>query len=143
MRATFLFCLVLLAGMSAFISRAAASTSVYVNCWHSVGAPTFLAFYTARAQPHACVIWGVPTDLADLYALRRLRWVGWGTATTTFTGQVRNTHPGMGGPLWSSISGRLSGIRRGCKGTFFYTRMTFPGSDAAPVRLSSACRPLA
>jgi hypothetical protein len=64
-----------------------------------------------------------------------------GHSATTFTGQVRNTHPGMGDPLWATVSGRLSGIRRGCEGILFYTRMTFPGSDVSPVRLSSACRP--
>lgn len=47
----------------------------------------------------------------------------------------------MGGPLWTSISGRLSGIQHGCEGIFFYTRMTFPGSGASPVGLSSSCRP--
>lgn len=143
MRTGLLFCVVLVAGMSAPVSQATAPRSVYVNCWHTGGAPTHSTFYTARAQPRSCVIWGMPTDLANLYTLRHLRWVDWGTVATTFTGQVRNTHPGMGGPLWSTVSGRLSGIHRGCEGISFYSRMTFPGSDIAPVRLSSACRPAA
>lgn len=143
MRAAITAAVLMAIGTAAPVGDAAPIPLVYVNCRHQVGAPTYSSYYTARAHPRTCVIWGVPSDLANLYTLRHLRWLGWGHATTPFTGEVRNTHPGMGGPLWSKISGRLSVIRRGCDGVRFYSRMTFPGSAASPVRLSDACRPAA
>lgn len=116
-----------------------AGGTVYVNCWHQAPGPTFSGYFVARAYPRTCTIWGSPEDLANENVLRHLQWRSWGGATTTLTGQMRNTHPGMGGPLWTAVTARLSRIRRGCDGDLFYTRMTFPHSDAAPERLSDAC----
>lgn len=114
---------------------------VYVNCWHQAPGPTLSGYFVARAHAGRCTLWGSPEDLADLYVLRHLRWRDWGRAVALLQGQVRNTHPEMGGPLWSPMTARLSRIRRGCDGYGFYTRMTFPGRSAATVRLSDACEP--
>ena len=114
---------------------------VYVNCWHQAPGPTFSGYFVARARPHNCTIWGSPEDLANENALRDLRWLSWGQTKTTLTGQVRNTQPGMGGPLWGDVMARLSRIRRGCDGDRFYTRITFPHSNAAPETLSDSCEP--
>jgi hypothetical protein len=81
---------------------------VFVNCWHQARGPTFSGYFVARARPHNCIIWGSPEDLANENALRDLRWLSWGRTTTTLTGQVRNTQPGMG-----ARSGAMS--RRGCR----------------------------
>jgi hypothetical protein len=114
---------------------------VYVNCWHQAPGPTFSGYFVARARPHNCIIWGSPEDLANENALRDLRWLSWGRTRTTLTGQVRNTQPGMGGPLWGDVTARLSRIRRGCDGDRFYTPITFPRSKAAPEMLSDSCEP--
>jgi hypothetical protein len=128
-------------GSETAVGKTPPARTVYLNCWHQVGPPTYSAYYEALEHPRACVIWGLPSDLADLYGLRGLRWTHWGSATTRLTGQVRNTHPGMGGAPWSPISATLSRVRRGCRGVAFYTRITFPESDVLAVRLSAACRP--
>lgn len=118
-----------------------AGATVYVNCWHQAPGPTFSGYFVARAHPGACTIWGSPEDLANENVLRHLQWRSWGQPRTTLTGQVRNTHPGMGGPLWTAVTARLSRIRRGCDGDHFYTRITFSHSSAAPERLSDSCEP--
>ena len=115
--------------------------TVYVNCWHGAPGPTFSGYFVARTHPRTCTIWGSPEDLANENVLRRLRWRSWGRTTTTFQGQVRNTQPGMGGSLWGGVTARLSRIRRGCDGDRFYTRVTFPDSEAAAERLSDSCEP--
>lgn len=119
----------------------APASPVYVNCWHQAPGPTFSGYFVARAHPGRCTLWGSPEDLADLYVLRRLRWRNWGRARVLLQGQVRNTQPGMGGPLWGPMTARLSRIRYGCDGYRFYTRMTFPDRSVATVRLSDACEP--
>ena len=123
------------------VEASASTVPVYVNCWHQAPGPTFSGYFVARLHPGRCTLWGSPEDLADLYVLRELRWRRWGRALVPFRGEVRNTHPGMGGPRWSSTTARLSRIRRGCDGDRFYTRMTFPERSVAPVRLSDACEP--
>lgn len=137
--------ILVLAGVPAAASANAAhrnpSGTVYVNCWHRASGPTFSDYLVARAHPRTCTIWGSPEDLANENALRRLRWLSWGQTTTTLRGQVRNSQPGMGGPLWGSVTARLSRIRRGCDGDRFYTRITFPDSKAAPELLSDSCDP--
>ena len=119
----------------------AATAPVYVNYWHQAPGPTFSGYFVARAHPRTCTIWGTPEDLANENVLRNLRWRSWGRATAMLTGQIRNTHPGMGGPLWTSVTARLSRIRSGCDGDRFYTWLTFPHSQAAPEHLSLSCEP--
>jgi hypothetical protein len=114
---------------------------VYVNCWHRAPGPTFSGYFVATAHPRTCTIWGSPEDLAHQNVLRRLRWHRWGQAATSMAGQVRNTHPGMGGPFWTAVTARLSRVRRGCDDYLFYTRIAFPGSDASAERLSASCEP--
>lgn len=142
MRVCLLVCIAFLAfGSEAAGGEGSAAATVYLNCWHRVGPPTYSAYYMAAAHPRVCTFWGVPSDLANLYSLRHLRWAHWGAATTRLTGQVRNTHPGMGGAPWSPISATLSRVRRGCRGVEFYTRMAFAATGVLALRLSAACRP--
>lgn len=105
-----------------------AGGTVYVNCWHQAPAPTFSGYFVVRAHPRTCTISGSPVVLANENILRHLQWRSWGCAAATLTGQVRNTQPGMGGPLWTAVVARLSRIRRGCDGARYYTRITFPHS---------------
>lgn len=122
------------------VSRRAEGT-VYVNCWHQASGSRFSGYFVARERPRTCTIWGLPEDLANENVLRHLRWRAWGQAVTTLKGQVRNTQPGMGRPLWTAVTAVLSRVRQGCHDDRFYTWITFPGSDATPERLSDSCEP--
>ena len=141
MRGLFLAGLTIMALAGCSPPAADAGEPVFVNCQHTLAGASFRSVFTARQHPTSCNIWGEPEDLANLFELRQAHWSGWGQRTARVSGRVLNTHPGMGGPASSPVNARLYRIRRGCLGLLFYTRVSFPRSNAATLILSAACKP--
>jgi hypothetical protein len=141
MRGLFLAGLTILMLAGAVPLAADASEPVFVNCQHTLRGASLRSVLTARQHPTSCNVWGEPEDLADLFELRQAHWNGWGERTASVSGRVLNTHPGMGGPASSPVNARLYRIRRGCLGLLFYTRVSFPHSNARTLVLSAACKP--
>lgn len=118
------------------VPAAAAPGDFRVACLTSAGD-------VARARPGTCVILGLGFGDAGYFALRNLRWTGWGTPSAA----ARGVHLSVGfeTEVVTRIPARvtLGRLRRGCDGRRWYTavRVSLNGGRPLGMRLPSCPGP--
>jgi len=103
-------------------------------------APARVACLTAngdvgRAKPANCVILGLGFGDAGYFAVKNMRWSGWGTSRASANGVIRTTSF-EGEPVRARARVVLSDPRRGCNGRRWYTTVRVSVDGGRPLTMS-------
>jgi hypothetical protein len=96
--------------------------------------------YAGRARPGACVILQPGRGDAGYWALRELRWRGWGRVPALAVGVAQGRPPEPGDARRLRVRLSLSGLRRGCDGRLWYSRARIDVRGGSVLSRLPTCR---